>query len=79
MLNQINMVISRIILEGYQGAYYLRAAGSICPNLGTFNNFDKNQHRDYLTTEPIRLAGIPESRYRDTSSSAGNFPCKHKS
>lgn len=77
--NQINMVISRIILEGYQGAYYLRAAGSICPNLGTFNNFDKNQHRDYLTTEPIRLAGIPESRCRDTSSSVGNFPCKHKS
>ena len=39
--NQINMVISRIILEGYQGAYYLRAAGSICPNLGTFNNSTK--------------------------------------
>ena len=39
--NQINMVISRIILEGYQGAYYLRAVGSICPPLGTFNNSTK--------------------------------------
>ena len=48
-------------------------AGSLCRDLGTLGERNKNQLCYYMTTEPAHLA----SHYCDAGIPAGNFPSNH--